>query len=83
MLGDEIPLEARIAAVADSFDAMTSGRVYRAGMSVEDAVSELRRCAGSQFDPACVAAFERAMERQSFPRPDWNVQRPTRLQIVA
>lgn len=83
MRGYEIPLEARIAAVADSFDAMTSGRVYRAGMSVDDAVSELRRCAGSQFDPACVAAFERAMERQSFPRPDWNVQRPTRLQIVA
>lgn len=81
--GHEIPLEARIAAVADSFDAMTSGRVYRAGMSVEDAVSELRRCAGSQFDPACVAAFERAMEQQSFPRPDWSVQRPTRLQIVA
>lgn len=81
--GHEIPLEARIAAVADSFDAMTSGRVYRAGMSVEDAVSELRRCAGSQFDPVCVAAFERAMERQTFPRPDWSVQRPTRLQIVA
>ncbi|MBP6773492.1 MAG: response regulator [Gemmatimonadaceae bacterium] len=81
--GHEIPLEARITAVADSFDAMTSGRVYRMGMSVDDAVSELRRCAGTQFDPACVAAFERALERQSFPRPDWSVQRPPRLQIVA
>ena len=56
---------------------------YRMGMSVDDAVSELRRCAGTQFDPACVAAFERALERQSFPRPDWSVQRPPRLQIVA
>jgi putative two-component system response regulator len=81
--GYEIPLEARITAVADSFDAMTSGRPYRAGMSVEDAVAELRRCSGSQFDPACVVAFERAMEQQSFPRPDWSIQRPTRLQIVA
>ena len=81
--GHEIPLEARITAVADSFDAMTSGRPYRAGMSVEDAVAELRRCSGSQFDPACVVAFERAMEEKTFPRPDWSVQRPTRLQIVA
>lgn len=81
--GHEIPLEARITAVADSFDAMTSGRVYRAGISVDDAVAELRRCAGSQFDPMAVAAFERAMEQQAFPRPDWSVQRPTRLQIVA
>lgn len=81
--GHEIPLEARITAVADSFDAMTSGRVYRVGMSVDDAVAELRRCAGSQFDPVCVAAFERAIEHQSFPRPDWVVQRQSRLQIVA
>ena len=81
--GHEIPLEARITAVADSFDAMTSGRPYRAGMTVEAAVAELRRCSGSQFDPACVVAFECAMEQKTFPRPDWTVQRPTRLQIVA
>jgi HD-GYP domain-containing protein (c-di-GMP phosphodiesterase class II) len=80
--GFEIPLAARITAVADSFDAMTSGRPYRAGMSVEDAVLELRRCSGSQFDPACVLAFERALEQNGFPRPDWTVQRPTRLQIA-
>lgn len=82
--GHEIPLVARITAVADSFDAMTSGRPYRAGMSVDDAVAELRRCAGTQFDPVCVVAFERAMDDQAFPRPDWSVQRPTRaMQIVA
>lgn len=81
--GHEIPLPARITAVADSFDAMTSGRVYRAGMTVETAVAELRRCSGSQFDPVCVAAFERALDQQSFPHPEWSVQRATRLQIVA
>ncbi len=81
--GFEIPLVARITAVADSFDAMTSGRPYRDGMCVDDAVTELRRCSGSQFDPQCVAAFERAMANGYFPRPDRNVQRQTRLQIVA
>ena len=81
--GHEIPLEARITAVADSFDAMTSGRVYRNGMSIDEAVAELRRCAGTQFDPACVSAFERALSQQSFPRPDRAVQRPSPLQIVA
>lgn len=82
--GHEIPLVARITAVADSFDAMTSGRPYRAGMSVDDAVAELRRCSGTQFDPVCVVAFERAMDDKAFPRPDSSVQRPTRvMQIVA
>lgn len=81
--GNEIPLAARITAVADSFDAMTSGRVYRGGLSVDSAVAELRRCAGSQFDPACVTAFERALTRQTFPHPEWAVQRSARLQIVA
>ena len=51
--------------------------------TVEDAVAELRRCAGSQFDPACVAAFERALEQQAIPRPDRSEQRSARLQIVA
>lgn len=83
MRGHEIPLEARITAVADSFDAMTSGRVYRPGVTVEDAVQELHRCAGSQFDPVCVAAFERALERGSVAHPDWSVRRPLHLQAVA
>jgi len=57
--GQEIPLEARIAAVADAFDAMTSGRAYRRGgrMSVTAAAEEVERCRGSQFDPAIVDAF--------------------------
>jgi diguanylate cyclase (GGDEF)-like protein len=55
--GTEIPLGARIIFVADAFDAMTSERVYRKPLSERDAVSELERCAGSQFDPAVVEAF--------------------------
>ena len=48
----DIPLEARILSVADSFEAMTSDRVYRAAMTIADGLDELRRCAGSQFDTA-------------------------------
>ncbi|ATW25933.1 HD-GYP domain-containing protein [Candidatus Formimonas warabiya] len=57
--GDEIPLGARIIAVADSFDAMTSDRPYRKGMDVGNAFRELERCKGTQFDPAAVDAFIR------------------------
>jgi len=81
--GQEIPLEARITAVADSFDAMTSGRPYRAGMSVEYALSELHRCSGTQFDRTCVLAFERALQAGAFPLPDWQVQRPVRHKSLA
>ena len=55
--GEQIPLGARIIFVADAFDAMTSERVYRKPLSERDAVAELERCAGSQFDPAVVDAF--------------------------
>jgi putative nucleotidyltransferase with HDIG domain len=55
--GDEIPLGARILAVADSYDAMTTLRPYRPPMSQEQALQELRRCSGTQFDPATTAAF--------------------------
>jgi len=54
---DEIPLEARILAVADSFEAMTSERPYRSAMSKQKAIAELKRCSGTQFDPAIVNAF--------------------------
>ena len=55
--GEEIPLGARIVALADSFDAMTSDRPYRCAMSFEQSIAEVKRCAGSQFDPIVVAAF--------------------------
>jgi diguanylate cyclase (GGDEF)-like protein len=55
--GEAIPLGARIIAICDAYDAMTSTRPYRAAMSREVALDELRRCAGTQFDPAVVEAF--------------------------
>ncbi len=55
---EEIPLASRILLVADAFDAMTSDRPYRPAIPHEDALNELRRNAGCQFDPRCVAAFE-------------------------
>jgi putative nucleotidyltransferase with HDIG domain len=55
--GDRIPLGARIIFVADAYDAMTSERVYRRRVAPEQAVAELERCAGSQFDPEIVAAL--------------------------
>jgi response regulator RpfG family c-di-GMP phosphodiesterase len=57
--GEEIDLNARIFAVADAFDAITSDRVYRVGRTYEDALAELGRCAGRQFDPRVVEAFGR------------------------
>src|SRR4051812_16832213 len=55
--GDQIPLGARIIFVADAYDAMTSECVYRRRVSPQEAVEELERCAGTQFDPAIVSAF--------------------------
>jgi two-component system, cell cycle response regulator len=54
LMGEEIPLLARVIAVCDAFTAMTSDRPYRAALPVEDALAELDRCAGSQFDPLIV-----------------------------
>ena len=56
--GPRIPLAARVVAVCDAFDSMISHRPYAAARSTTDAVIELKRCAGSQFDPAVVDAFE-------------------------
>jgi ribonuclease P protein subunit RPR2 len=56
--GEEIPLAARIFAIADSFDAMTSDRPYRSALSTEAAVAEIIAGSGTQFDPTCVEAFQ-------------------------
>jgi diguanylate cyclase (GGDEF)-like protein/putative nucleotidyltransferase with HDIG domain len=58
LTGEQIPLASRILLVADAFDAMTSDRPYRSAQSQEDALQELRRHAGRQFDPRCVDALE-------------------------
>ena len=57
LVGDEIPLAARIIAVCDAYDAMTSDRPYRRAMDPHAALAELRRSSGTQFDPAVVEAF--------------------------
>lgn len=61
--GEEIHLYARIVALADAFDAMTSDRVYRKSMSLEEAVEEIKRNKGTQFDPMVVDAFLRALDK--------------------
>lgn len=55
--GEEIPLFARIICVADSFDAMTSDRIYQKSKTNQEAIDEIKRCSGTQFDPKVVASF--------------------------
>jgi len=64
LAGDEIPEFARVIAVADAFDSMTSTRSYRGARSVEEAVAELRKCSGMQFDPVLVDAFIAALSQE-------------------
>ena len=63
--GDKIPLGARILAVADSYDAMTTDRPYRKALPDHVALEELRKCSGSQFDPAVVDAFMKVKQREA------------------
>lgn len=65
--GKDIPLECRILALADAYDAMTSDRPYRKAMSHADAVAELVRCAGTQFDPELTRRFISILERIAEP----------------
>ncbi len=62
LTGEEIPLLARILTVADSYEAMTADRPYRAGRCSAEAVAEMRRCAGSQFDPRVVEVLAQIVE---------------------
>jgi putative two-component system response regulator len=61
--GEKIPIEARIVAVADGFDAMTTERPYHPALSLPDAYREIRRCSGSQYDPKIVVSFLKAWEK--------------------
>jgi putative two-component system response regulator len=63
LAGSEIPLPARVLAVADTLDAMSSDRAYRKGVRWEEVVAEIRRCSGAQFDPRVLEAFEEALPR--------------------
>jgi len=72
LVGEDIPLFARIIAVADAFDSLTTSLSHRDAHTVQDAVAELHRRAGTQFDPSIVAALERGLTRH-----DW---KPTQLE---
>jgi diguanylate cyclase (GGDEF)-like protein len=65
LAGEDIPLGARIVAVCDAFDAIVSDRAYRPRRTAAEALAELQRCAGTQFDPAIVAAFAAAWAERS------------------
>jgi hypothetical protein len=65
--GEAIPLEARIVSTCDAFNAMTTSRSYRRAMPTADAVAELRRCAGTQFDPRVVEALLRVVHHGDAP----------------
>jgi response regulator RpfG family c-di-GMP phosphodiesterase len=71
--GEDIDIGARIFAVVDAFDAMVSDRVYRKGRPYAEALEELERCAGTQFDPLVVEAFK------AIPKDDWEVLRQRSL----
>jgi HD-GYP domain-containing protein (c-di-GMP phosphodiesterase class II) len=68
LAGERIPLVARIVMCCDAFSAMTTSRSYRQALPLEEAVAELRRCAGSHFDPAVVDALLRIVERGTVDR---------------
>jgi hypothetical protein len=70
LAGDEIPEFARVLAVADAFDSMTSTRSYRGARPVAEAIEELRKWSGTQFDPAFVDAFVAAVRREGWQQPD-------------
>jgi putative nucleotidyltransferase with HDIG domain len=66
LVGESIPVIARLVMVCDAFDSMTSTRVYRKAKGIEDAIAEIRRCAGTQFDPEALAALERALAKEGW-----------------
>lgn len=74
--GEDIPFYARIVAVADAFDAMTTDRPYAKGRSYREGVQEIIRCRGTHFDPVVVDAFEDVMKQRNYmmtQTKDWSV----------
>jgi len=62
----EIPLQCRMLAIADAFDAMMNDRPYRQAKTLEETIAELRRCAGTQFDPILIEHFLTILQEQDF-----------------
>jgi HD domain-containing protein len=82
LAGDEIPEFARVLAVADAFDSMTSTRSYRGARPVVDAIEELRKWSGTQFDPAFVDAFIAAVRRDGWQQPDVPLLAPDEVTTI-
>jgi len=70
LAGDDIPEFARVIAVADAFDSMTTTRSYRGARSIDEALVELERCKGTQFDPRMVDALVTAVEEEGWSREE-------------
>ena len=83
LAGDEIPEFARVLSVADAFDSMTSTRSYRGARPVANAIEELRKWSGTQFDPAFVDAFVAAVRRDGWQQPDVPVLSPDEVTTIA
>ena len=62
LAGEDIPIEGRLLAVVDTFDAITSNRPYRKGQSMEKAIDEIKKNSGTQFDPTIVEVFLKAVD---------------------
>jgi diguanylate cyclase (GGDEF)-like protein len=76
---DQLPLSSRIVSVVDAYDAMTSKRTYRLPLTSDEAIAELRRCAGSQFDPAVTEAFIAAQRENAEDTDTHGSNRPTMI----
>ena len=83
LAGDEIPIEARICSACDALSAMTTDRPYRPAMPIADALAELRRCSGTQFDPVVVATLVRVVEAHQVERPATAAQVPVAARLHA
>lgn len=83
--GDQIPLEARIIMMSDAIDAMLSDRPYRAALTIDKVKSELKRCAGQQFDPVVVKAVLRArtLDRAMDLVAEWRDAQGSREQVLS
>ena len=68
LVAEAIPVESAIVACCDAFSAMTTDRSYRAAMPLEDAIAELRRCSGTQFDPRVVTTLVAVLEEDAVTR---------------
>ncbi len=72
LTGEKIPIEARILSVADAYDAMVSPRPYRKQLSLQEALDELKRCSGTQFDPDIVDAFVKVIQKNDVKPDEYN-----------